>query len=344
MTSKEPRETIQLSVLDSVLYGTARAFDYLGVRGQVMLDKIGEGILDYCLKEGYIERSNNLAETAFRIMNFFQENGYLSGFDAALEGETLTITFRGWEYLGLMKKLRNRDCYLLACPICIVGNSLFRASSTVPEPIYEDLASDGSCVRRFKLVRGSSDEAPSSLKAPKPLDQGDIKLNPTARLGLPAFQAVEYGLARSFEYLGAQAQLLLDNVGRGIIEFLREETHLSLPTDNARSLNALTEFYIPRGLSDKIDIDLSASEARLAFTNYRYAPVLKRLLEEDNHLVSCPFTLAVRTVLRNAGLAVADMQWKPAGDRNVTLITPLLGVADQEFDEDKVASMMDGSA
>jgi hypothetical protein len=37
------RGTIQFAVLDPMLYGAARAFDYLGFRGQDMLDRIGDG-------------------------------------------------------------------------------------------------------------------------------------------------------------------------------------------------------------------------------------------------------------------------------------------------------------
>jgi len=42
-------------------------------------------------------------------------------------------------------------------------------------------------------------------------------------MGLPAFEAVEYGLVQGFDHLGAQAQRLLDNVGAGIIKFVQDE-------------------------------------------------------------------------------------------------------------------------
>jgi hypothetical protein len=79
----------------------------------------------------------------------------------------------------------------------------------------------------------------------------------------------------------------------------------------------------------------------VAFTNYRYAPVLERLLDEGYRLTSCPFTLAAKAVLRNAGFAATNMQWKVLNDRNAEMKMELR-VAGHEFDEDKVGRMMDG--
>ena len=102
----------------------------------------------------------------------------------------------------------------------------------------------------------------------------------------------------------------------------------------------MSSFYTQGGLADRIDLNLSDSKVEAAFTNYRYAPVLKRLLDEGYRLTSCPFTVAARAVLRNAGFAATNMQWKVLGDRNAEMKMELR-VAGQEFDEDKIGRMMD---
>jgi hypothetical protein len=341
MNPLESKETIQLAVLDSVLYGAAKAVDYLGMRGQVMLDKIGEGILDYFVKVGYIRDRTNFDDVVEGLDKFFQENGYVTGVGIALEDDTATFTFRGWEYLGVMRKLRSEGCTLYSCPLCLPGMSFMRSKSIVMEPISEYFLPDGAFVRKYKCVNANPNAAPSSMMPPNAPDLGMVKPNPEGRVGLEIFEAVEYGLARGFEYLGAQAQLLLDHVGRGVIEFLQDELQVDLAMDHCKSIGKLSTLYASEGLADKIEPYLSGSEMRVRFQNYRYSLVLERLLKEDVQLISCPFTLATRAILRDAGFAVRKADWTIDAGRDVQLSMSLTKLADKSFDEDRVASLMD---
>ena len=341
MSGQAPRENIQLAVLDSVLYGAGSALDYLDVRGQTMFDRIGQGILEYCVKTGLVEKSSDPQQMAARTCNFFVENGYIGGFKFGQEGELSTIRFDDWRYLGLMRKLRNEDNYLLACPLCIAANSFFRSNGVFPQTVSEELTPDGSFLRKFKVIPATFDSPPEALVPPRRGDLSSVKYDGTLKVGLPIFEAVEYGLARGFGFLGAQAQLLLDNVGRGILDFLQEEGGLTLTGNQVKDLELISSFFKSGGLADEIQVTLSSPEARAVFKNYCYEPVLRMLLDEGLQLVSCPFTLAARAVLRNAGWAVGEMKWTLSGDKACTLTMSLLRVADQQFDEEKIGAIMD---
>jgi hypothetical protein len=339
MSDAVPTESIQLPVLDSVLYGAAKAFDYLGIRGQDMLDKVGEGILDYCIKRGFIKRADDPQQFAHEIITFFKNNGYVRDVEVTQDGEILTITMRGWNFIPLMSKLRNQNCFLLSCPLWMANNSFMNANSLGWKRINERVTADGAYVEQVKFVP----PAAATRLPPEPDDMSTVKAesNVGKRIGLPAFEATEYGLARAFDYLGAQAQLLLDSVGSGAVEFLQSELHVQLPKNRRESLQELSSVYTQGGLADKIDLNLSDSKLEVAFANYRYAPVLERLLDEGYRLTSCPFTLAARAVLRNAGFAATEMQWRVLNDRNAEMRMELR-VAGQEFDEDKIGRIMDG--
>jgi hypothetical protein len=339
VSSAAPENTIQIAVLDSIIYGAARAFDYLGGRGQEMVDKVGDGIIDYCFKEGYLQPSNDPHQILFNLVKFFQENGYVRSVDLAQDSEATTITMHGWRFLGLMKKLRNRNNYLITCPICLANDSLMRANGLVPLRLSERITVDGDYSFRTKNVPMGSPTAP----APVPADLNEIKedLGSSATIGLPIFQTVEYGLACAFEYLGAQAQLLLDNVGNGVIEYLQDTFQIEFRGEPKKSLQTLASFYSERGLADKISVVLTGSELTVRFENYRYARVLKYLLDEGHVFTSCPFTLAARSVLIKAGWAVIGMQWIGLDAGDATLTMTLRKVEDQEFDEVKIAEMME---
>jgi len=123
---------------------------------------------------------------------------------------------------------------------------------------------------------------------------------------------------------------------------MESELHVQLPKNHRKSQQELSSFYTQGGLADRIDLNLSDSKIEAAFTNYRYAPVLERLLDEGHRLTSCPFTLAARAVLRKAGFAATSMQWRVSDDRNAEMEMELR-VAGQEFDEDKIGRMMDSA-
>jgi hypothetical protein len=332
-------ETIQITVLDSVIYGAARAFDYLGPeRGQEMLDLIGNGIIDYCVKLNYLQPSKDPQEFLFRLVEFFKKYGYVSEVEVTPDGDAFSIKMRGWRYIGLMKKLRNQQCFLLTCPLCLARDAFEKANDQRSRYLTEELSPDGSY--KIKVKQVPVGDARFNLIEPADLS-GVPPRSYSTIVGLPVFETVEYGLACGFEYLGAQAQLLLDNIGRGTIEFLQDELHLELPSGYERALPKLAEFFIKEGLCDGIESDLSESQVKLRFRNYRYSPVLKRLLEEGHPLTSCPFVLAARGILRENGFVVSEMNWTLGNGRDAALAMKLRKISGQVFDEEAVASLME---
>jgi len=332
---------IQLAVLDPMLYGAARAFDYLGFRGQEMLDRMGDGIVEYGLSQGYFERSSDPHQFVSNTVKFFIENGYASNIRVDQSGDTLDILMLNWRYLPLLEKLRNHNSYLLACPICVAYNALRKSAGVIGERISENVTSDGVYTLRMRVVPGATNTENTVIPR-KPADFTGTKLPSQLNesVGLPVFEAVAYGLACGFEYLGAQAQLILDNVGRGMLEFMREESNMQLPDDLEGSLHTLSTFVASGGLADAIRVQLSPSQVNVDFKNYHYLPVLKKLLKEGRNLPSCPFTLAARAVIRNKGLAVEDMEWQVSAE-NAQLRMTTVNLVDQQFDENKVSSIMD---
>jgi len=332
---------IKLAILDPMLYGAARAFDYLGARGQDMLDRIGEGIIEYGLSEGYFEKAKDPHQFVGNVVKFFIQNGYLSDVAVTQSGDTLDIAMSNWRFLPLMRKLRTRNSYLLTCPVCMVNNAITKSVGAVSERISENVTRDGTYSMRVKIVPGTT-HTESTVIPPNPADltQTGTTSQLNESVGLPAFETVSYGLACGFEYLGAQAQLILDTVGRGMLEFMREESNMQLPDDLEASLHTLSTFMVSSGLADAINVQLSLPEVTVDFKNYHYLPVLKRLLSDGKGLSSCPFTLAARAVIRNEGLAIGKVQWQILTD-GARLTMTTMNMDPGMFDENTVSSIMD---
>jgi hypothetical protein len=274
-------------------------------------------------------------------VKFFVQNGYMSNVTVNQSGDTLDIAMWNWRFLPLMQKLRHRNSYLLTCPVCIANNAITKSVGGVSERISENLTPDGTYSMRVKIVPGTRNTE-STVVPLHPIDLTGTSFGSQLNegLGVPAFETVAYGLAYGFEYLGAQAQLILDNVGMGMLEFMREESDLKLPEDLEGSLNALSTFMTARGLADTIQVQVAQSGVHVDFENYWYLPVLRRLLKGERKLVSCPFTLASRAVIRNNGLAVGDMRWQVSSE-DAKLTTTTWDMNEREFDENRVGSVMD---
>jgi len=341
LTTSRGERVIQLAVLDPLLYGAARAFDYLGFRGQDMLDKVGDGIIQYGLSEGYFEKSNDAHQFLTNVGKFFVQNGYMSNVSLKQDGNRLEIQFWDYRYLPLMRKLQNRNSCLIACPVCIASNAITKSVGELTERTSEKVAQDGTWTVKMKIVPGT-EHTERSVISSRPADLQSVRsgANLNETIGTQAFQSIAYGLAYGFEFLGAQAQLLLDNVGCGMIEFMQEESNLIFPSQLEDALNVLSTFMSSGGLADTIHVQISNDAVGVNFGNSRYIPVLTRLLQEGRRLVSCPFTLAARSLIKARGLGVGDMNWKIAGeDASLTIVTADLN--EQEFDEESVGNMMD---
>jgi hypothetical protein len=334
------RDMIQLGVLDPMLYGAARAFEYLGIRGQDMLDRIGDGIIEYGLGEGYFEKANDPHQFVGNVVKFFLQNGYMSDISVSQSGDTLDISMWNWRFLPLMRKLRIRNSYLLTCPVCMANNAITKSAGGVSERISENVTPNGIYTMKVKIVPGTTNTE-STVIPLHPADLTQTKINDQLNesVGLHAFETVAYGLACGFDYLGAQAQLILDNIGTGMLEFMREESNLKLPADVEGSLETLCTFMASRGLADTIRVQFSQTKVDVDFRNYHYLPVLKRLLERGRNLVSCPFTLTARAVIRDKGLRVGDMRWQ-VGTNDAQLTMTTLDADKQQFDENTVSRMM----
>jgi hypothetical protein len=341
LTASHGERVIQLAVLDPLLYGAARAFDYLGFRGQDMLDKVGDGIIQYGLSEGYFERSNNLPQFVTNVGKFFVQNGYMSNASVKRDGNILEIQFGNYRFLPLMRKLRDRNSIMISCPICTAGNAITKSVGELCERISENVTEDGIWTIKLKIAPGT-EHTERTVFASKPADLQSVRLGADLNdtIGTQAFQSIAYGLAYGFEFLGAQAQLLLDNVGSGMIEFMQEESKLAFPSPLEDALDVLSTFMSGGGLADTIHVQVSKGVVGVDFENSRYLPVLTRLLQEGRKLVSCPFTLAARSLIKARGLGVEDMSWKIEGE-NASLMMATVDLNEQEFNEESVGNIMD---
>lgn len=329
--------TISLVALDSLLYGAARAFNYLGDEGQEMLDKIGGGIVEYLVKRGILQESNDVQQMNLELINFFRENGYVGQVSLTPKGEVLTITMQNWNYLPLMKNLRSKGSYLLSCPLCIASNSVLRSNALGWKRVSEEVDSEGMYFEQMKVVP----TAQATVNPPILADLTAIpEANPDTQVGISVFEAAEYGLMHGFDYLGAQAELFLDAIGRGILEFLKEEAGFQHPDELREATSTLASFFTKNGLADRIDVQLSHPDVRVEFKNYRSAPVLKQALSEGLRSVSCPFLLALKALLRGDGRTVEEPKWDFRNGRNASLVMRLRGVTD-EFDEERTNALMD---
>jgi hypothetical protein len=130
--SRVPRgkKKVDWVLYEMVLYGMTKALDdQLGVQAQLILDRIGTGMLDYLLELGAIERSDDYSVLLQNVIDYFVKAGYAKSFRFELEGAPPDTFVSRYEsaryYTTVFRRIRKEGSALLSCPLCLVGHSIW---------------------------------------------------------------------------------------------------------------------------------------------------------------------------------------------------------------------------
>jgi hypothetical protein len=122
-------EKVDWILFDMVLYGMTKALgDQLGAQAQLILTQIGGEMLDYLIKRGEIEWSDEPTTLIQHLIDFFVKAGYAGKFEYEIEGsppDTFVSKYKSARYFtDVFRQLRNEGSALLACPLCLAGQSV----------------------------------------------------------------------------------------------------------------------------------------------------------------------------------------------------------------------------
>jgi len=142
---------------EAVLYGTTKALDdQLGVQAQFILDRIGTSMLDYLLELGAIRRSDDIETMLQNVIDYFVKAGYAKSFRFELEGAPPDTFVSRYEsaryYTNVFRRTQKEGSALLACPLCLVGHSLWATKGWRFGNIFEvRISSRGNVLSRAKI-------------------------------------------------------------------------------------------------------------------------------------------------------------------------------------------------
>ena len=145
------RERVDWMLYEAVLYAMTKALeDQLGVQGQLFLDKIGTSMLDYLFKVGAIKRSDDPEILLQRVIDYFVTAGYAKSFRFELEGAPPNTFVSRYEsaryYKNVFRRTQKEGSALLACPLCVIGHSIWATRGWRFGDVFEVRISSGGNV------------------------------------------------------------------------------------------------------------------------------------------------------------------------------------------------------
>lgn len=147
------KEQVSLVLLDTMTFSLAKALDHLGHQGQVVLDKMGEELTNYLVEKGEIKPTKDPFTMISRLTRYFNEAGYKWKGKFRFDKDEFIIELKPeeWAYTEMWKELKNKQCALLSCPLCLANDSMLRRAGyglifTVA------LEERGKIIQRSKLV------------------------------------------------------------------------------------------------------------------------------------------------------------------------------------------------
>jgi hypothetical protein len=151
------KEKVDWVLYEMVLYGMTKALDdQLGAQGQLILDRIGTGMLDYLLELGAIERSDDPNILIQSVIDYFVKAGYAKSFRYELEGAPPDTFVSRYEsaryYTTVYRRIRKEGSALLSCPLCLVGHSIMATQGWKFGDVFEvRIKSDGKVLIKSKV-------------------------------------------------------------------------------------------------------------------------------------------------------------------------------------------------
>lgn len=135
-------EKVDWILYEMVLYGMTKTLDnQLGAQGQLILKRIGAGMLDFLVETGAVERSSDATVLAQNVADFFVKGGYCKSFQYELEGSPPDAFVSRYEsaryYSTVFRRLRKEGSALFSCPLCLVGESIWEASGWKFGDVFE---------------------------------------------------------------------------------------------------------------------------------------------------------------------------------------------------------------
>jgi hypothetical protein len=150
-------EKVDWVLFEAVLYGMTKALDdQLGMQAQLILDRIGTSMLDYLLKMRVIEKSDDPKILMQNVIDYFVNAGYAKSFRFELEGAPPDTFVSRYEsaryYANVFRRTQKEGSALLACPLCLIGHSVWATQGWRFGDIFEvRISSGGRVLSRAKI-------------------------------------------------------------------------------------------------------------------------------------------------------------------------------------------------
>ena len=153
----EGKNRVDWVLYEAVLYAMTKALDdQLGVQGQLILDRIGTSMLDYLVSQGAIKRSDDTNVLLQRVIDYFVKAGYAKSFRFELEGAPPDTFVSRYEsaryYTNVFRRTQKEGSALLACPLCVIGHSMWATKGWRFGDVFEvRISSSGNVFSRARI-------------------------------------------------------------------------------------------------------------------------------------------------------------------------------------------------
>lgn len=131
-------DRIDRVVLDAILYAMAKALDHMGAQGQLLLDRMGQELVNYLVEKDYVKKLDEPFQMVSQIERFFLERGLADDLQVKVEGDYAVVHWKNFKALEAMTSLQDKMCPLVSCPTCIASDALLKAAGFAFGP-WEDL-------------------------------------------------------------------------------------------------------------------------------------------------------------------------------------------------------------
>jgi len=198
-------------------------------------------------------------------------------------------------------------------------------TGTVPSPDRpEEFARS---LRRLIIKNGYGSKAPMQFRAESGVTSPPGLVEVLARAGRPPggrasrasgaprrggrvdwilYEAVLYSMTKVLDdQLGVQAQIILDQIGTSMLDYLLEAGAIKKSDDPAKLIQNVIDYFVKAGYTKSFRFELEGAPPDTFVSRYQsaryYTTVYRRIQKEGSALLSCPLCLIGHSVWATQG-------------------------------------------
>jgi hypothetical protein len=142
---------IELPAFEATEYGLACAFDYLGAQGQLLLDRVGSGAVEFLESVLHVQLPKDYRKSLQKLSSFYTKGGLADKIELYLSDSKMEVVFTNYRYAPVLEQLLEEGYRLTSCPFTLAARAVLRKAGFAATGMQWKVLNDRNAEMKMEL-------------------------------------------------------------------------------------------------------------------------------------------------------------------------------------------------